>query len=360
MPDLVLDYHRYRTPIDHPDLSIPYSKISPSTGGLLGIWSTYYTGASPYEFVPCLSIVHPTIDFTDYNPSGFADYYSFLGIGWIIPRYSETYTFYLTSDDSVCCSINGVKIVADNTLHGATTYSGTISLTANKMYPVLIGHLEHAASERLLFEWSSTSQARETVPSSRMAYPILGAVLGSEAPAYGEHRVTERPKYDWLLHELKMKLIPHSVEALGVPEALKLVEKKYGWTDIVKQARNLKSYLESKGVALSVWSAWENDFEVKWLRLEVRENWKTHNTFIDIGVRKDCFELSGDIVASEVLPKRVGNAYVELQSSGDYGDEVNGFVRENHHLAKMYYRLDEKPTILDDAIELLKAVGKIR
>jgi hypothetical protein len=350
MPDVVLDYHRLKTPIDH----------FPSKGGLLGIWGTYYTGASPYEFDPCLLKVHPTIDFTDFNPSGFADYYSLLAIGWVIPLYSETYTFYLTSDDGVCCSIAGTKIVADNTSHGATTYSGTISLTARKYYPVLIGHFEHATGERLLFEWSSTSQARQTVPSSQMAYPMIGDIYGSGAPAYGDVVQSEKPKYDWLLHELKMKTIPYSVEEVGVPEAMKHVERKYDWKDIVEEAKKIKDYLNSKGITLSVWSAWENDFEVKWLRLEVKENWKTHNSFIDIGNRKDCFELSGDIVTSEKLPSKIGNVFLELQTSSDYGDEINGFVRENHYLVKMYYKLNEKPIILNDAVELLKAIGKIR
>jgi len=439
MPDIVLDYHRKKIPIDHPDGSITdakiysltrgkisdlwsspfwnnipdkpstfppsahassheyggadlvrnldylairgttvidssrnlmnvtlatglvkYSNISPSTGGLLGIWSTYYTGASPYELDPVLMVVHSTIDFTDYNPSGFADYYSLLAIGWVIPLYSETYTFYLTSDDGVACSINGTKIVADNTTHGATTYSGTISLTANKIYPVLIGHFEHSTGERLLFEWSSTSQARQTVPSTQMAYPILGAVLGSESPAYGGYEQNERPKYDWLLHELKMKKIPNSVEEVGIPEAMRHVEKKYGWENVVEQAKSMKDYLSSKGISLSTWFAWENDFKVKWVRLEVKENNKTHNSFIDIGVRKDCFELSGDIVVGEKLPSKIGNAFLELQTSDDYGDEINGFSRENHYIAKMYYKLNEKPTVFDDAVAILKAIGKVR
>jgi len=343
MPDLVLDYHRLKTPIDHPDLSVTYSKIYPSTGGLLGEWDYYNTRDTP----PCLLVVHPTINLTDFNPAGYADYYSARIVGWVIPRYSETYTFYITSDDGVTLCINGTKLVAALVDQSPTTYSATISLTANKMYPLIIGHYEYSGGERLLLEWASTSQARETVPSTRLAYPILGSVLGSEEPAYGDAKVSERPKYDWLLFDLKDKMIPT------------VYEKKYGFADVLNIVKTIKPVLEKQNVKVSLWSAWENDFEVKWIRFEVVENNRTHNTFIDIGVRKDCFELSGDIVSKDFLSSKIGNVYLELQTDALYGNELDGYVNEKHYLAKMYYPLSESPTIVDDAVNLLKSIGKI-
>jgi hypothetical protein len=400
LPEFVLDYHRLRVPIDHLDGSVTSAKLdlldfvplraltanpplasgrfwfrsdiakllfSPdgttsryvldfsdiaTTGGLLAIWGDVYM------VEPILLTVHSVIDFTDINPTGVADYYWLLATGWVIPRYSETYTFYLTSDDGCSLAVDGRSVIRDTTRHPPTTFSGTISLVANRYYPVLIGHFEYTGGERLLFEWSSASQAREKVPSDRMAYWFLGKSYGSIEPVKIVGSVGSPAPYDWLLHELKMKQIPCSVEALGVPEAMKCVEAKYGWSELVEAVRRVRRQL--RNVRVSVWSALEGDFESKWVRFEVEEGRSTHNTFIDIGVRRDCFEVSGDIVVERPIPKRVDDIYLELQSEVDVGDEVSGFSKELHYVAKMYYeRIEKVDVIIDIVLRFLRALGKV-
>jgi hypothetical protein len=404
LPEFVLDYHRLRVPIDHPDGSITVAKLDlldfipfkpltsnptlatgrlwfrsdlgrllftpdgttsryvldltdiATTGGLLAIWGAYYSDVNMVE--PILLTIHSVIDFTDINPAGVADYYWLLATGWVIPRYSETYTFYLTSDDGCSLSINGMRVIRDITRHASTTFSGTISLVADRYYPVLIGHYEHTTGERLLFEWSSASQQRERVPSDRMAYWFLGRSYGSIEPVSVTGSVGSPAPYDWLLHELKMKLIPCSVEAMGIPEAMKCVEARYGWSELVEVVRGVKGGL--RNVKISVWSALEGDFESKWVRFEVQEGRSTHDTFIDIGVRRDCFEVSGDIVVESPLPRRVGDIYLELQNEVKVGDEVSGFIEELHYVAKMYYDRSERvDNIVDIVIQFLKMIGKV-
>jgi hypothetical protein len=404
MPEFILDMHRFRVPIDHPDGSVTVAKLdlldfvplraltanpplatgrlwfrsdigkllfSPdgttsryvldltdiaTTGGLLAIWGAYYSDVNMVE--PIWLTVHSVIDFTNIDPTGVADYYWLLATGWVIPRYSETYTFYLTSDDGCALSIDGRSVIRDITRHAPTTFSGTISLVADRYYPVLIGHYEYTTGERLLFEWASASQARERVPSDRMAYWFLGRSYGSIEPVETVGSVGSPAPYDWLLHELKMKQIPCSVEALGVPEAMKCVEARYGWKELVEAVRRVRGRL--RNVMVSIWTALEGDFESKWVRFEVREGRSTHNTFIDIGVRRDCFEVSGDIVVERPLPRRVGDIYLELQSEVGVGDEVSGVSKELHYVAKMYYSRSERvDVVVDVVLQFLRAIGKV-
>jgi hypothetical protein len=408
LPEFVLDYHRLRVPIDHPDGSVTVAKLDlldfipfkpltsnpilatgrlwfrsdlgrllftpdgttsryvldltdiATTGGLLAIWGVYSPGIN-YDLImvePIWLTVHSVIDFTNINPTGVADFYWLLATGWIIPRYSETYTFYLTSDDGCALSINGMSVIRDLMAHPPTTFSGTISLVADRYYPVLIGHYEYYGGQRLLFEWSSARQQRERVPSDRMAYWFLGRSYGSIEPVSVTGSVRSPAPYDWLLHELKMKQIPCSVEALGIPEAMKCVEARYGWSELVEVVRRVRRRL--RNVKISVWSALEGDFESKWVRFEVQEGRDTHNTFIDIGVRRDCFEVSGDIVVESPLSRRVGDIYLELQNEVEVGDEVSGFGKELHYVAKMYYSRSERvDNIVDNVIQFLKMVGKV-
>src|SRR5205814_5590868 len=54
--------------------------------------------------------------------------------GFVQPQYSQTYTFYTTSDDGVRLWVNGIQIINNWTDHGSTENSGTITLVAVVKY----------------------------------------------------------------------------------------------------------------------------------------------------------------------------------------------------------------------------------
>ena len=120
------------------------------------------------------SWIAPVIDFTDINPGGVADYFSIRCFGYINPRFSETYTLYITTDDGVrlWISANNFRGYLINSWvdQSPTTHSGQVAFTANTWYPIIIEHYERAGGERLLLEWQSPSQARQVVPSDRLGY----------------------------------------------------------------------------------------------------------------------------------------------------------------------------------------------
>ena len=120
------------------------------------------------------SWIAPVIDFTNLTPGGVAEFFSIRCFGYINPRFSETYTLYITTDDGarLWISANNFRGYLINSwqVQGATTYSGQVALTANTWYPIIIEHFQHRGPERLLFEWQSPSQARQVVPSDRLGY----------------------------------------------------------------------------------------------------------------------------------------------------------------------------------------------
>lgn len=95
-----------------------------------------------------------------------ADTYSVRWTGKIVPRYSETYTFYTTSSDGVRLLINGQWVIGNWTTHTQTVNSGTITLQAGQQYDIKLEYFKNTGSAIVKLEWQSASQAREIVPAS--------------------------------------------------------------------------------------------------------------------------------------------------------------------------------------------------
>jgi hypothetical protein len=88
--------------------------------------------------------------------------------GQLIPRYSQTYTFYTISDDGVRLWVDGQPIINNWTAHLATTNTGTIALTAGQPYVLRLEYFSASTGAVCRLMWSSSSQAKEIVPNSRL------------------------------------------------------------------------------------------------------------------------------------------------------------------------------------------------
>ena len=91
--------------------------------------------------------------------------FSLHAFGQIMPRYSQTYTFYTVSDDGVKLWVNGVLLLTNWTDHGATTNAGAITLTAGRKYDVRLDYYDHNGGAQVKLLWSSPSQAKEIIPA---------------------------------------------------------------------------------------------------------------------------------------------------------------------------------------------------
>lgn len=86
--------------------------------------------------------------------------------GYVRPNYSETYTFYATSEGAVNITIDGVLTVSNETIHTITTDSGTAILLAGRYYAIQVDYWTDGTptSPQLMVEWESDQQERETIP----------------------------------------------------------------------------------------------------------------------------------------------------------------------------------------------------
>ena len=146
-------------------------------GGGGGLKGEYYDNMDFTNLM--VTRVDPTVDFDWGNgspdPSIGVDTFSVRWTGQVEPLYSETYTFYTTTDD-------GVRLWVDNTLivdkwidQAPTEWSGTISLTAGIKYDIKIEYYENGGGAAAQLRWSSASQAKEIIPESQL-YPTAEEV----------------------------------------------------------------------------------------------------------------------------------------------------------------------------------------
>lgn len=92
-----------------------------------------------------------------------ADTFSARWTGQVLPAFTETYTFYTTSDDGIRMSVNGVQIINNWTNHGPTVNTGTIALTAGVRVNILLEYFENTGGTIAKLEWSSPNRTRELV-----------------------------------------------------------------------------------------------------------------------------------------------------------------------------------------------------
>jgi hypothetical protein len=135
-----------------------------------GLTGSYFNNSN---FISLVSTrVDPTINFNwGYNSpmnSIEADSFSIRWSGYVKPRYSETYTFYINVDDGVRLWINNQLLIDKWFQQAATEYSGQIPLTANQLYQIKLEYYDEVQAAVIEMRWSSNSQSKEIVPSSQL------------------------------------------------------------------------------------------------------------------------------------------------------------------------------------------------
>ncbi len=96
------------------------------------------------------------------------DEFSVRWTGMVVPRYSETYTFYTTTDDGVRLWVDGQLLIDHWQPQAPTEWSGTIALEAGRQYSVRMEYYEQGGGAMAWLKWSSASRAKEIIPQSRL------------------------------------------------------------------------------------------------------------------------------------------------------------------------------------------------
>ncbi len=155
------------TPLPTPEPSNPIPQPTNSCRGLTGM---YYNNKNFTKRI--LSRIDPYIHF-EWSGSApdakmEADTFSVRWSGYVMPKYSETYTFTAISDDGVRLWVNGKRIINNWTLHAPTENNGTITLKAGKKYKIRLDYFEQTGGATMKLFWSSPSQSRQVIPGEQL------------------------------------------------------------------------------------------------------------------------------------------------------------------------------------------------
>ena len=96
------------------------------------------------------------------------DTFSVRWTGWVVPDYTETYTFYTNSDDGVRLWVDGTQLVNNWTAHAPTENSGTIALTAGVPVPIRLNYYEQGGSATMQLRWSSPRTSKQIIPERNL------------------------------------------------------------------------------------------------------------------------------------------------------------------------------------------------
>ncbi len=135
-----------------------------------GLAATYFDNS---DFTgTAVSRVDPIVDFSWYSfgpdPAIANDAFSARWTGWIVPKYSETYTFYAKNNDGVRLWVNGDPLIDNWQTRGFGDSAGTITLIAGQAYAIRMEYFNQSGSALVTLEWTSASQKREVIPQSRL------------------------------------------------------------------------------------------------------------------------------------------------------------------------------------------------
>jgi YD repeat-containing protein len=119
-----------------------------------------------------LTRTDPTVSFDWGNNAPTAsmgnDQFSVRWAGTLVPKYSETYTFYTTTDDGVRLWIDGQLLIDKWVDQGPTEWTGQMTLEAGRAYAVRMEFYENFGGAQAKLSWSSASQGKEIIPQTQL------------------------------------------------------------------------------------------------------------------------------------------------------------------------------------------------
>jgi hypothetical protein len=145
------------------------SLINPNPPVGDGLQGRYYSDKNLIQLK--LTQIDATIDF-DWNRSSPLslpiDKFSIRWTGYIVPLYTETYTFYIASDDGARLWVDNKQLINQWVDQPLTEKKEIISLIAGKRYPIRIDYYENTGVAYMSLRWSSSQQPKQVIPQSQL------------------------------------------------------------------------------------------------------------------------------------------------------------------------------------------------
>jgi len=146
-----------------------------------GLRAEYFANrnlAAPVAFTR----IDPVVNFSD-TGGGWVNYggvgtdqFSVRWTGQVRAPASGTFTFYAAADDGVRLHINGQPLVSAWRDQGETEYSGTASLVAGQLYPVVMEMYENGGDAAARLRWSGPGVSKQIIPQAQL-YPDSAPII---------------------------------------------------------------------------------------------------------------------------------------------------------------------------------------
>jgi hypothetical protein len=145
-------------------VGVPYSQ-SLSATPTSGLTAQYYSNTTFQKLLLTRQETSINNDWGAGSPDPLVpvDYFSVRWSGFVRPATTGTYTFQSTSDDGCRVWVNNTLIIDHWQDESATTYTGTISLTAGSVVPVRVEYYEGGGTAVMKLQWSGPSLTLQPV-----------------------------------------------------------------------------------------------------------------------------------------------------------------------------------------------------
>ena len=139
-----------------------------------GVRADYYRGMNFENLV--LTRVDPQINFNwgagEPDPLVGADQFSVRWVGQVEAAFTETYTFYASTDDGVRLWVEGQQLVDSWVNRSTAEDKGAIDLMAGQLYSVVMEYYEDGSGAVAELRWSSPHTPKQLIPQAALSLPV--------------------------------------------------------------------------------------------------------------------------------------------------------------------------------------------
>ena len=148
-------------------VAFTYSNVAAGTG----LQATYWNNRD-FNGSPLLTRIDPTVNFIydlgSPDPLVPADNFAARWTGRLRPRFNETYTLSVRSDDGSRIFLDGRLIVGNWFDQGPTERGATVTLDSSRDYDLVVEFYEGGFGASVELFWQSPSQPRQIIPQSAL------------------------------------------------------------------------------------------------------------------------------------------------------------------------------------------------
>jgi len=172
-----------------------WSLTTAKIGG--GVKGQYYKGMNFESLV--LTRTDPQINFNWGDPGGpdpvvGNDQFSARWTGEVEAAFTETYTFYTSSDDGARLWVDGKQLVNAWVDQGTTEYSGKVDLVAGNTYSLQMEYYENGGGAVAELRWSSPRTPKQLIPQAALSPPVRAS---APKPGNGATGTSLTPVLTW-------------------------------------------------------------------------------------------------------------------------------------------------------------------